>query len=424
MKLILENASVVRSGKVEDLDVIVENDVVSAIDKRGSFAGIKDGERHDLRGMVLSAGLVDIHVHLRDPGQEWKETIISGAQAAVAGGFTDVCCMPNTKPINDSKAVTEYIVEKAKLADCKIHPIGAITLGSKGEALAPFAELQNAGCVAFSDDGWPVANAQIMRRSLEYCKMLGTVLTVHEEDKDLSNGFSMNESALSIRMGLKGMPDASENVMIARDIELARLTGGRVHFCHVSTARGVTLVKRAKEDGIPVTAETAPHYLFLNESHVDGYNTQAKMSMPLRTEADCEALLEGLNSGVIDCIASDHAPHEADSKNIEFDKASFGILGFPTTIPILFDLYHKKKLSLVRLIDSLSDSAWKSFDMPIKSLSVGAKADISILDPNHEFILSKEDNRSKSSNSPMWGWSFKGGAYMTIVNGQIKYKRA
>ncbi len=423
MKYILENASVVRSGKVEDLDLMVEGGTIVAIDKKGSFSEIKDSEKHNLQGKVLSAGLIDIHVHLRDPGQEWKETIVTGAQAAVAGGFTDICCMPNTKPVNDSKAVTEYILDRAKLADCNIHPIGAITLGSKGEAMAPFAELQKAGCVAFSDDGWPVASSQMMRRSLEYCKMLGAVLTVHEEDKELSNGFSMNESPLSIRMGLRGMPDASENVMIARDIELARLTGGRVHFCHVSTARGVTLIRRAKEDGILVTAETAPHYLYLNENLVDGYNTQAKMSMPLRSEADCEALLEGLNSGVIDCVASDHAPHETDSKNIEFDRASFGILGFPTTIPILFDLYHKGKLTLPRLIDSLSDSARRCLNMPITNLEVGSKADISVLDPNHEFTLSKEDNRSKSSNTPMWGWSFKGSAYMTIVNGEMKYKR-
>jgi dihydroorotase len=253
--------------------------------------------------------------------------------------------------------------------------------------------------------------------------MLNAVLTVHEEDLNLAHGFAVNESPLSIRMGLKGMPEASENVMIARDIELARLTGGRVHFCHVSTARGVTLIKRAKEDGIPVTAETAPQYLYLTENEVEGYNTLAKMSMPLRLESDCEALLDGLNSGVIDCIGSDHAPHEADSKNIEFDKASFGMIGLQTTIPILFSLYHKKKITLERLLDSLGDAARNCLNMPLRKLEVGAAADISILDPNYEFVLRKEDNRSKAINTPLWGRSFKGGAYMTIVGGQIKYKR-
>lgn len=423
MRKILKNASVLKSGKIEALDILIEDSLIKGIDKRGSFSSVSDAEVIELSDKIISSGLIDIHVHLREPGQEWKETIQTGASAGVAGGFTDLCCMPNTKPVNDTKAVTEYIIDKAKFADLHVHPIGAITLGSKGEALAPFAELQKAGCVAFSDDGRPVMNSQIMRRSLEYCKMLGAVLTVHEEDLELSNGFSMNESPLSIRMGLKGMPEASENVMIARDIELARLTGGRVHFCHVSTARGVTLIKRAKEDGIPVTAETAPQYLFLTENDVDGYNTWAKMSMPLRSEADCEALLEGVNSGVIDCIGSDHAPHESDSKNIEFDKASLGMIGLQTTLPILFSLYHKKKITLERLLDSLGDSARKCLNMPLKSLEVGSVADISILDPKHEFVLSKEDNKSKSINTPLWGRSFRGGAYMTIVGGQIKYKR-
>jgi dihydroorotase len=423
MKTLLKNASVYKDAKLQDLDILLEGDKIVAIDKKGSIAGGSEVNEIDLKNKVISSGLIDIHVHLREPGQEWKETIYSGSDAAVAGGFTDICCMPNTKPVNDTKAVTDFILDKAKVAKCKVHPIGAITLGSKGEALAPFGELQDAGCVAFSYDGRPVMNAQIMRRSLEYCKMLNAVLTVHEEDLNLAHGFAVNESPLSIRMGLKGMPEASENVMIARDIELARLTGGRVHFCHVSTARGVTLIKRAKEDGIPVTAETAPQYLYLTENEVEGYNTLAKMSMPLRLESDCEALLDGLNSGVIDCIGSDHAPHEADSKNIEFDKASFGMIGLQTTIPILFSLYHKKKITLERLLDSLGDAARNCLNMPLRKLEVGAAADISILDPNYEFVLRKEDNRSKAINTPLWGRSFKGGAYMTIVGGQIKYKR-
>lgn len=407
-------------------DVLFENDKIIAVDKPGSFSSENykaenNIEYHDVSGCIVTPGLVDIHVHLREPGQDWKETIHTGAAAAVAGGFTDVFCMPNTNPINDSAAVTEFILEKAATAACNVAPIGAITMKSKGEALAPFSELTEAGCVAFSDDGRPVMNSQIMRRALEYCKMLGRVLTVHEEDLLLSDAFSMNESPLSLAMGLKGMPDAAENVMIARDIELARLTGGRVHFCHVSTARGVTLIRRAKEDGIPVTAEVAPHHIFLTENAVEGYDTQAKMSMPLRSQEDVDALLEGLRDGTIDCVASDHAPHEEDSKNIEFDRASFGIIGFQTTVPILFDLVAKGKLDIKTLVESLTNRAWASLDLKPNLLKKDSIANITVLDPTYAFTYSRDKNLSKSHNSPFWGKSFTGAAVKTFVKGTLRY---
>jgi dihydroorotase len=421
--------TVVRHGRVIDpaqgidglFDLLFEDEKIVAVDAPGSFDGLDNLHVLNASGKIVTPGLVDIHVHLRDPGQDWKETIYSGSEAAVAGGFTDIFCMPNTTPVNDSASVTEYILEKAKTASCNVAPIGAITMKSKGEALAPFSELTEAGCIAFSDDGWPVSNSQVMRRALEYCSMLGRVLMVHEEDLMLSDGFSMHESPLSLAMGLKGMPDAAENVMIARDIELARLTGGRVHFCHVSTSRGVTLIRRAKEDGIPVTAEVSPHHLLLTQDAVKGFNTQAKMSMPLRSEEDIEALLDGLKDGAIDCVASDHAPHEEDSKNIEFARASFGILGLQTTVPVLFELVHKGKVSLKTMIESLTINAWKSLDLEPNTLKKGAFANVTVLDPEYSFEYKRSDNRSKSSNSPFWGRTFKGAAAMTIVKGNVRY---
>jgi dihydroorotase len=404
-------------------DVLIENGSVRGVDAPGAFAGVKDAEAVDLSGQLLVPGLHDIHVHLREPGEEWKETILSGAQAAVAGGFTTICCMPNTQPNNDCASVTEFIIKQAKKADlCHVLPIGAITLERKSQALAPMLELKEAGCVAFSDDGAPVSDAGIMRRALEYNLMLGTVLTVHEEEKQLSHGAVMNESAMSLRLGLRGMPGAAEDVMISRDIELARLTGGRVHFCHVSTARAVTLIRRAKEDGIPVTAEVTPHHLTLTEEAIGEFNTQAKVSMPLRSEADRQALLQGLREGVIDCIASDHAPHEADSKACEFDKASFGFIGLETTVPLILALVRGGELSLNRAVECLTVAAARCFNLPLPSLSTGSAADITVLDPERKFSLSAASIRSKSKNTPFSGWEMQGRAVRTFVGGREVYR--
>lgn len=410
------------SGVEGEKNILVQDGRIAAIDSPSALSKFEGAEIVEANGQLITPGLIDIHVHLREPGEEWKETIASGTAAAVAGGFTSVCCMPNTVPRNDTASVTKYILEKAQAAAlARVYPIGAITVGGLGESLAPMVELREAGCVAFSDDGRPVMDAGIMRRALEYNLMLGSVLTVHEEDLNLSQDFSMNESALSLRMGLKGMPEAAENVMIARDIELARLTKGRVHFCHVSTKRGVTLIRRAKEDGIPVTAEVTPHNFSLDESAVEGFNTLAKMSMPLRSAEDLDGLLEGLSSGVIDCIATDHAPHEKDSKTKEFDRASFGILGFQTAIPLTLAQVRAGKLSLRRAIEALSSSPAKCMNLPVPMLRVGAVADITIIDPEKKVKITEQYLRSKSKNTPFLNQEMQGVAVYTMVGGEKKF---
>lgn len=407
------------SGKEGAFDVLVEGDTIKAVDTPGSFKGGGGVEEINAAGCLVVPGLIDIHVHLREPGQEWKETILTGSKAAVAGGFTAVCCMPNTQPRIDNASVVELVLEKAKEADlCRVYPMGCITEDSQGKSLAPFMELHQAGCVAFTDDGHPVTNSQIMRRALEYTKMFGGVLAVHEEDLALSDGFSMNESMLSVKLGLRGMPEAAENVMIARDVELARLTGGRVHFCHVSNARAAVLIKRAKEDGIPVTAETVVHYVTLDDSAIEGYNTNAKMSMPLRSTDDVEGLLRAVEEGVIDSLASDHAPHEADCKNVEFDKASFGIIGLQTAVPLLLARVREGKLSLKRLIEALTVSPARCLNLEPNSVSAGKKADLTIIDPERKMRFTADKVLSKSKNTPFLGAELQGLAVKTIVGGR------
>ena len=408
-----------KTNKDQLLDVLIEDEVIQAVDTPQVLSSIKDATVVEAKGCLVVPGLIDIHVHLREPGQEWKETVETGSRAAVAGGVTAVCCMPNTKPANDSSSVTKFILKQAQLADlCRVYPVGAITLERAGQAMAPYLELKEAGCVALSDDGRSVASAQIMRRALEYNSMLGLPLAVHEEDESLAYAFAMNESALSLKMGLKGMPSAAEDVMIARDIELARLTKGHVHFCHVSTARAVTLIRRAKEDGIPVTAEAAIHNLILDESAVRGFNTNAKMSMPLRTEEDVRALRQGVREGVIDCIVSDHAPHETDSKNVEFDRASFGIIGLQSLLPLVCQLVRDKELSLTRALEALTAHPAKVFHLPGGSLSKGGPADVTIIDPERKMKLVPEIIRSKSRNTPFMNWELQGVAVKTFVKGR------
>ena len=407
------------AGVEGEQDLLLTEGKVEALDKPGAFAELEDAEEVNAQGLLVVPGLIDIHVHLREPGFEWKETIETGAQAAVAGGFTDVCCMPNTNPVNDSAQVTDFILEQAKAAGlARVHPIGAISQGSQGKALSPMLELKEAGCVAFSDDGLPVSNAGLMRKALEYSLMIDAVLTCHEEELSLSQGFSMNESALSLKMGLLGMPDAAENVMIARDIELARLTGAPVHFCHVSTMRGVELIRRAKEDGIPVTAEVSPHHFTIDESWVEDYNTAAKVSMPLRNSEDVQAMLEGLSEGVIDCIASDHAPHEADSKSKEFSKASFGLIGLQTTLPLTLAKVRSGGLSLERAIAALTSDAARCLKLSANSLTKGSQANLTLVDLERKITLEPEMIRSKSRNTPFLGQELQGVAVQTFVEGK------
>lgn len=382
---------------------------------------VADAQEIDCDGQWIVPGLIDLHVHFREPGFEWKETIHTGSQAAVVGGYTTVCCMPNTSPVNDCQEITEYILRKAKTADlCRVLPIGSVSKGLHGKEMAPLSELRDAGCVAFSDDGEPIFDSGMMRRALEWCLMLDAVISCHEEDKCLSCGGVMNESALSSKMGLVGWPTIAEEVMIARDIEIARYTKGKIHICHVSTARGVELIRRAKNDGIRITAEVTPHHLVLTEKDCEDYNTDAKMSPPLRKKEDCQALLEGVKDGTIDAVASDHAPHELDRKQCEFSAAAFGILGLQTTLPLLLKFVSTGKLSRLRMIEACSYSAAKCFGLPLGTLKKGATADIVVIDPKKKWSFSKEALQSLSFNSPFRDWEFVGSASMTFVGGSLK----
>lgn len=421
MKKVFRGANVidVSNGIEGAKDILVDGERIESVDAPGSFDSVAGAEFIELGGKLLVPGMIDIHVHLREPGFEWKETILTGTRSAVAGGFTDVCCMPNTNPAIDNAQVVEFILEQADKAGlARVHPVGAVSVGREGKAMAPMGELREAGCVAFSDDGSPVWDAGLMRKALEYSLMFDTVITVHEEEHSLCKGFVMNESALSLKLGLAGMPDAAENVMIARDIELARLTGGRVHFQHVSSARGVQLIRRAKEDGIPVTAEAMPHNFTLTEEVVADYNTLAKVAMPIRSEADRKAILAGLADGTLDCIATDHAPHEADSKNVEFDRASFGLIGLQSALPLTLAQVRAGAFSMKRAIEMLTSAPARCMNLTPNSFSKGAEANITVIDPELKLIHSKQLIQSKSKNTPFLGWEMQGNAVQTYIKGK------
>lgn len=418
---VLEGGHVIdaATGRDGSLDLLVRNGVVEAIEKPGAFRSMGDVRRVDASNKWIMPGCVDLHVHLREPGEEWKETVQTGSEAAVLGGYTSICCMPNTKPANDSAEVTRFILEKAKVAGAaRVLPIGAISIERKGKQLAPYSELAKAGCVAFSDDGDPVVDAGLMRRALEWCLMLGLPLACHEEDRNLSCGGCMNESPLSLRMGLKGFPGVAEDVMIARDIELARFTKGKVHICHVSTARGVELIRRAKNDGIAITCEVAPHHLVLGEESVSSYDTNYKMMPPLKDNEDIKGLFAGLADGTIDAIASDHAPHDRDSKLVEFSRATVGILGLQTSLPLLVEMCLAGTMSRTRMVDLLCSGPARSFGLPYGTLRVGSPADVVVLDPKREWFFSEESVRSKSKNSPFLGKKLVGATEHVFVGGR------
>lgn len=419
--IIVKNGTVIdpAAGREGEFDLLIEGDTIAAVDKPGSIK--KEGATViDARGRWVVPGLIDLHVHLREPGFEWKETIATGSQAAVLGGFTTVCCMPNTNPSNDCAEITKFILEKAcAAAAARVLPIGAVSVGLKGKQMAPLSELWQAGCAAFSDDGEPIYDAGMMRRALEWCRMHGATISCHEEDKNLSCGGCMNESPLSTRLGLRGMHKVAEDVMVARDIELGRVTQGKVHICHVSSARSVELIRRAKNDGIAITAEVTPHHLVLSESAVTEYDTNAKMSPPLRDEEDMSALLAGIKDGTLDAIASDHAPHELDSKMVEFSRASFGILGLQTSLPLILGFVKKKKLSRLRAIELLTSSPAKAFGLAYGTLKPGAKADIAIINPEERWTFDRDSVKSLSFNSPFLGQEMTGKAETVIVNGAV-----
>jgi dihydroorotase len=420
MNILIQNGRVIDPANKIDgkLDVLVSGGKIAGLGKPGSIAA--DGaEVIDASGRLVVPGLIDMHVHLREPGFEYKETIATGAAAAGAGGFTSVCCMPNTNPVNDNRSVTEFILSQARDAAARVYPIGAITKGSRGEELAEMGELHAAGCVAVSDDGKPVMNASVMRRALEYSKIFDMLVIAHCEDAMLSGKGVMNEGAVSTELGLRGIPRAAEDVMTARDIALAELTGGRLHIAHVSTTGSVRLVRDAKARGVRVTAETCPHYFSLTEEAVRGYNTMAKMNPPLRTTEDVAAIKEGLRDGTIDAIATDHAPHALDEKSGEFDYAPFGIVGLETALGLAFRLVEEGVLSLPDAVGKLSAAPAAILRIGKGTLAEGSDADITIIDADFEWRVEASQFKSKSKNTPFQGWKLKGKAVRTIVGGKI-----
>ena len=420
MNILIKNGQVIDPANKVDgkLDILLSDGRIARLGKPGSIQA--DGAQVvEASGKLVVPGLIDMHVHLREPGFEYKETIKTGLAAAKAGGFTSVCSMPNTNPVNDNRSVTEFILSEANEALARVFPIGAITKGSKGEELAEMAELHAAGCVAVSDDGKPVMSAAIMRRAMEYSKIFDIPVISHCEEFTLSDKGVMNEGFVSTELGLRGIPAAAEEVMVSRDIALAGLTGCRVHIAHVSTAGSVRMVREAKARGVKVTAETCPHYFTLTDEAVRGYNTMAKMNPPLRTAEDVAAIKQGLKDGTLDVIATDHAPHAMDEKSVEFDHAPFGIVGLETAVGLVFKLVHEGVLSITEAIGKLSFNPALILKINKGTLSVGADADITIIDPDVEWTVDSSRFKSKSRNTPFERWKLKGKAVRTIVGGEL-----
>ena len=424
--ILLKNGRVIdpANGIDQLLDVLIVGGKINAVSQPGTLSARIDGLVYDLQGKWVVPGLIDMHVHLREPGQEYKETIATGTRAAAAGGFTAVASMPNTKPVNDNHTVTIFILTKAAEAGfARVYPVGAISSGSKGEQLAEFGDLRQAGAVAVSDDGLPVGNNQLMRRALEYAGNHDLLVISHAEDLSLSHNGTMNYGPLATRLGLQGIPPVAEEIMIYRDLALAEFTGRPIHIAHVSTRESLALIRRAKAKGVAVTAETAPHYFTLTELAVDGYNTLAKMNPPLRTEADVVAVQEALRDGTLDAIATDHAPHSEIEKEMEFDLAANGIIGLETAVPLTLRLVRENQFDARRMVELLSLNPARILGVPGGTLSVGAPADITIIDPEKKFIFTEESILSKSKNSPFIGWELQGKAVLTILEGRITWRQ-
>ena len=410
------------SKRDEEADLVIENGRVTRIG-RGLRAPAASREIH-CKGLLVTPGFVDLHTHLREPGQEYKEDIASGTRAAAAGGFATVCCMANTIPVNDCRAVTDLIVRRAReVGVTRVFPVGAITKGLAGAELSEMAEMREAGIVAVSDDGLPVMNAELMRRALEYARTFGLPVVQHCEDKHLAAGGVMNESASSTRAGLKGQPSAAESVMVARDLELVALTGARYHVAHVSAAASVRLLREARKRGLPVTCEVTPHHLTLTDVVCCGYDTATKVAPPLRTQADIDALKEALADGTIDAVATDHAPHSLVEKDVEFDLAAFGMVGLETALPLLLGLVEDNVITLERAVYLLTAGPAQIFAFPeaFGTLIEGVVADVTIIDPAAGWTVQREALLSKSKNTPFHGRAVRGRVKATLVGGRIAY---
>lgn len=422
MSILIKNAHVVDPENNIDkvVDILIEDRKISNV---GKISNKKDARIIDAKGKMVLPGLVDMHAHLREPGREDEETIQTGSLASAKGGFTTVCCMPNTEPAMDNQGVVGLVVSQSKrVGIIKVYPIGAITHGRKGESLAELASIADAGAVGFSDDGDSVKNSQIMRRALEYSKMLKRIIISHSEDKELSSDGVMNEGYMSMLLGLNGIPYTAETTIVARDIELAKMAEAKIHIAHVSSKESIEIIEKAKKDGVKVTCETCPHYFTLTEEAVKDFNTDAKVNPPLRTEQDRKAIIKALKEGVIDAIATDHAPHTENEKEVEFDYAPFGMIGLETALSLaIMELIDKKILSWSGLVERMSLSPSKILGLSSGTLSIGRDADLVIIDPGKTWKVTKEDLRSKSKNTPFLGKELKGVVEYTICKGKIIY---
>lgn len=418
--MIIRNGSVVLKNSVEKKDILIENGkIVKIADKLPS-----GGVEIDATGKYIFPGLIDMHVHLREPGFERKEDIESGAKAAVKGGFTQVCCMPNTNPVVDNKVVVTYIKAREKEVNlCKIHPIGAITKGLQGAEMAAIAGMKKAGAVAISDDGVAVKNARLMRLAMEYAKGFDIKCLCHCEDKDLVDGGVVHEGLSATIAGLRGIPRAAEDVIIAREISLAESLDAAVHICHVSTYSGVRMIRDAKRAGVKVTAETCPHYYTFTDEIIRNYDTNTKVNPPIREEIDKQAILEGLKDGTLDCIVTDHAPHHADDKNVEYGQAAFGISGIETSFGFaITKLYKTGLLTLNEIADKMSYNPAQILGLDGGEIKEGGVADLMIADLEEEWTIDPENFVSKGKNNPFKGYPLQGVVKYTIVDGEIKYQ--
>jgi dihydroorotase len=423
--LLIRNGRVIDPASKTDaaMDVLLDGETVKEVATPGKFASLNDAEIFDASGMIVAPGFIDLHAHLREPGQESSETIETGTKSAARGGFTAVCCMPNTRPVHDNASITRFIVDKAQsVGATRVWPIGAASVGSQGEAIAEIAAMKEAGIVAVSDDGKPIATARLTRQVMEYCRSLDLPVIEHSEDVSLAAGAVMREGITSTRLGLRGMPGAAESVCVARDVQLAQLTGARLHVAHLSAKGSLDQVRWAKSQGLRVTCEVTPHHFTLIDEDVK-YDSRYKMNPPLASREDRDALIAGLADGAVDVIATDHAPHEPALKDVEFDRAPFGILGFETAIALTVEaLVNKQKISLTRMIELFTTGPARVLGRERK-LAAGQSADVTIFSTTHEWTYKVNDSPSKSRNSPFDGRKFKGAPMATVVGGKIAYRR-
>ncbi len=414
------------SGLDELHDILIEGSVIRGVGPTGSLDSKSDAstETIEAKGLWVVPGLIDLHTHLREPGEEYKETILSGSQAAAAGGFTSICCMPNTKPVNDNSAVTDFILRRAAEADLvRVFPVGAISQGQRGEVLAEYAELKEAGVIAISDDGQAVMNSQLMRRALEYAQVFDLPVISHAEDRDLADDGVMHEGLVSTRLGLKEIPNVAEDVMVFRDCSLAGLTGGRLHIAHLSSGGSVELIRQFKAFGVKVTAEATPHHFTLTDEALENFDTNLKVNPPIRSSKDLAAIHQGLADGTIDAIATDHAPHSTIEKDVEFDYAAFGMIGLETALPLTLRLVEQGVLSPLEALSKLTCNPASILGVELGRLSSGLQADITLIDPLREFTVDVNQFRSKSKNSPFHGWNLKGCAVMVLRDGKVIFRK-